>query len=325
MQCLFVLLLFLGLISLSHQTVQLDTAEWSGVTGPPPATTKWTDVRELGVLGRGWDASTLSSPYTRFPTKAKSSLCSEQPCQGRCPTPACEQNRCAVWSLSQSSIGLHVRFSTTATSIHVRWQAKPEDGDWLWALNGHSGVDFYVQDSNITGSEWRWATSSGNNPGAINGAMHNYQTNNGSVTFTATLGVMEATSIPRNFTLYLPSRGSTLAVEVGVAPDESPPVGLKPPETATKPVVVYGTSILHAAGSGRAGMVYSSQMERYIQKPVINLGFSGHGLMQREVGHLLAELSPSVYVLDCEYNMDSYDEATVACLTYDFIKILRKV
>jgi hypothetical protein len=81
------------------------------------------------------------------------------------------------------------------------------------------------------------------------------------------------------------------------------PVALQQPQM--QPIVVYGapnlrgscpdlkhhaltehgigTSILHGAGAGRAGMVYSSQMERYIRRPIINLGFSGHGLMQPEV------------------------------------------
>ena len=49
--------------------------------------------------------------------------------------------------------------------------------------------------------------------------------------------------------------------------------------------------------------------QRYLQKPVINLGFSGHGLMQKEVGTLLAEIDASIFVLDCEYNMDQYTGA----------------
>ena len=39
-----------------------------------------------------------------------------------------------------------------------------ENGDWLWAIGGHSGVDVYAQDSSTAGA-WRWAASSGNNNG----------------------------------------------------------------------------------------------------------------------------------------------------------------
>ena len=294
----------------------------SGVHGPPPSTTVWTNAVGLSVLGRGWPATACESPYVRFPSHAKSSLCSSAPCAAKCQVPKCEIDRCAVWDLSQTATGLHVKFKTTAQSVHVRFTMVPEDGDWLWALNGHSGVDFYVQDVNSSG-HWRWATSSGNNPGATGGAMHQYKTNaNGTTTFTATLGVMNPTDTPRMIMLYLPSRGTTHSVQVGVAPGEMAPTPLSPP-SKRKPVVIYGTSILHSAGSGRAGMTYSSQMERYIDQPVLNLGMSGHGLMQQEVGALLSELDPSIYVLDCEYNMDQYNETTVACLTYQFIKQLR--
>ena len=61
----------------------------------------------------------------------------------------------------------HVKFATTATSVHVQFTMKAvENGDWLWAINGHSGVDFYVQDSSThsnstQGVQWRWATASG--------------------------------------------------------------------------------------------------------------------------------------------------------------------
>ena len=59
-------------------------------------------------------------------------------------------------------------------------------------------------------------------------------------------------------------------------------------------------------GVVQAGMVYTSQVERLLNYPVLNLGFSGHGLMQQEVGAVLARLDPALYVLDCEWNMDQY-------------------
>ena len=59
--------------------------------------------------------------------------------------------------------------------------------------------------------------------------MHQYKRNtNGTTTFTATLGVMNATDTPRMITLYFPSRGTTHSVEVGVAPGEMAPTPLSP-------------------------------------------------------------------------------------------------
>jgi hypothetical protein len=208
--------------------------------------------------------------------------------------------RCAVWGLSQTATGLHVTFATTATQVHVKWVMEVENGDWLWAVNGHSGIDMYVQDNNVTDGGWRWGVSSGNNPGVQGGSIAAaiLAQNSKFTTLTATLGVM-APGVERNITVYLPSRGTVQSVAIGVAPGETI-VAFPSDTTHTKPVTIYGTSILHGAAAGRAGMVYSSQIERYLGLPVVNLGFSGHGLMQTEVGTLLAEVEASVYVLDCE-------------------------
>jgi hypothetical protein len=245
--------------------------------GPPPNSTVWTDALTFGLRGAGWPTSQMTSPYTRLPSHAQKTLCSStEPCAAPCSEKQCETRRCAVWGLSQTATGLHFKFATTATTVHVRFTMKPENGDWLWAFNGHSGIDMYVQDSE-TGGAWRWATSSGNNAGNEGGSMAQSALNQhggATVQFTATLGVMAATTVPRNVTLYLPSRGALSKVEVGVAPGERV-AALSPPHPAPeqqKNVVVYGTSILHGAAAGRAGMVYSSQMERYIKRPVVNLG-----------------------------------------------------
>jgi hypothetical protein len=50
-------------------------------------------------------------------------------------------------------------------------------------------------------------------------------------------------------------------------------------------------------------MVYSAILGRRYNWPTINLGFSGNGRLEPEMADLLAELDPSVYVLDCLPNM----------------------
>ena len=45
--------------------ISLDSAPLSGVVGLPPADTVWTDVLDLGIHGRGWNASDLVSPFNR--------------------------------------------------------------------------------------------------------------------------------------------------------------------------------------------------------------------------------------------------------------------
>jgi hypothetical protein len=50
-------------------------------------------------------------------------------------------------------------------------------------------------------------------------------------------------------------------------------------------------------------MVHSAILQRRFNWPVIYLGFSGNGKMEPEMAALLAELDPSVYVIDCLPNM----------------------
>ena len=54
-------------------------------------------------------------------------------------------------------------------------------------------------------------------------------------------------------------------------------------------------------------MVHTAILGRRLNRPVINLGFSGNGIMEPEVAALLAELDPAVYVIDCLPNMSAKD------------------
>ena len=50
-------------------------------------------------------------------------------------------------------------------------------------------------------------------------------------------------------------------------------------------------------------MAFTAIVGRQLNVEVINLGFSGSGRMEPEMAELLAELNPSVYVLDGLWNM----------------------
>ncbi len=65
----------------------------------------------------------------------------------------------------------------------------------------------------------------------------------------------------------------------------------------------YGTSITQGGCASRPGMVHTAILGRRLNRPVINLGFSGNGKMEPEMAALFAQLDPAVYVLDCLPNM----------------------
>ncbi len=206
-----------------------------------------------------------STAYTRLPRKAKARV------------------RPPVWDLSRHAAGLCVRFATDATRICADWALSGESlaMDHMPA-SGVSGMDLYVQ----TGRKgWRWLGI-----GRVQ-ALRNRKS--------------LAHSLPpgrREYLLYLPLYNGLKRARLGL------PVGatLEPlsPPTA-KPVVFYGTSIVQGGCASRPGMAYPSILGRRLGLWTINLGFSGNGCMEPEVGKLLAEIDAACYVLDPLPNNDT--------------------
>ncbi len=225
----------------------------------------WHDVKDWGIEGKGWN-ETLRY-FDRFPSKAEKAI----------PQ--------AVWNLSRHSAGMLVRFETDAPAIHARWSllnanlALPH-----MPATGVSGLDLYARDEK---GQDRWLAVG-----------------------KPTLQKMEQKladkidPLPGNkrrlYTVYLPLYNGTESLEIGVDTKASfEPVAPR----KEKPIVFYGTSILHGPCASRPGMPFPAILGRRFNKPTINLGFSGNGRMEAEVGALLAELDPCLYAIDCLPNM----------------------
>lgn len=242
----------------------------------------WMDIRKLGLEGQGWRET--KAPFDRLPARAEGKV------------------RDAVWSLSRHSAGLHVRFITDATNIHARWAVtSPNLAMPHMAATGVSGLDLYVK----TGKgDWRWLAV----------GKPDKQTNNVALISNLPPGT-------REYLLYLPLYNGTHFVEIGVATDATLKKAGLWGATPVKPMLFYGTSILHGACASRPGMVHSAILGRRFNMPHINLGFSGNGKMEPELAGLLAELDPSVYVLDCLPNMTASE---VTERVEPFVHTLRK-
>jgi hypothetical protein len=229
---------------------------------------RWYDVRQLGVEGQGW--SDTMSPYDRLPGRAKGVV------------------RDAVWNLSRDSAGECVRFKTAATKIHARWTlTKSNLAMPHMPATGVSGVDLYGKDDKET---WRWIACG--KPAA------------------KTTEIVLATGLAdgeREYLLYLPLYNGVESLEVGVAADQSIADAPDYPADKAQPIVFYGTSITHGASASRPGMVHTSLLHRWLGRPVINLGFSGNGRMEPEVGQFLVELKPSAFVIDCCPNLSGQE------------------
>ena len=68
-------------------------------------------------------------------------------------------------------------------------------------------------------------------------------------------------------------------------------------------------------------MVHTAILGRRLNWPVVNLGFSGNGRMEKEVGQFLVEIDAAVYVIDCLPNLTSKQ---VAARAEPLVRLIRK-
>jgi lysophospholipase L1-like esterase len=188
-----------------------------------------------------------------------------------------------VWELSRHSAGIAVRFATDAVEIHARYRLTSEKLAMPhMPATGVSGVDLYGKGAD---GRWRWAEVSRPTAREVTSKL-----------------VGGLPSGRREWLLYLPLYNGVEQLELGVA-EGSRCEPLPPP--AGKPIVVYGTSIAHGACASRPGMAWPALLGRALDREVVNLGFSGNGRMEAEVGRFLCELDPAVFVIDCLPNMSA--------------------
>jgi hypothetical protein len=246
----------------------------------------WYGAHDIGVEGQGW--ADVESPFDRLPARAKESV------------------RSAVWGLSKQSAGLAVKFVTDATEIHARWTLTSSRLEMNhMPATGVSGLDLYASTRTVEegGGKLRWLAV-GRPTGKENSAR-------------LVSGVSKG---KREYLLYLPLYNGVESVEIGVPKNAKiwKPTARK---SGLKPVVFYGTSITQGGCASRPGMVHTGILGRWLDAPVINLGFSGNGRMEAEVATLMAELDASVFVIDCLPNISAGD---VASRTEPLVQILRK-
>ena len=198
----------------------------------------------------------------------------------RLPAKAKGVVRKAVWGLSQHSAGMLTRFETDATKIQARYTLTGGLALPHMPATGVSGIDLYAE----------------NNKGQLSWVSVIKPTSK-EVNATIVDGLDSGSRI---YTAYLPLYNGINSLEFGVPEGSSfkPIAPRKDP-----PIIFYGTSITHGACASRPGMPHPAILGRHLDIPTINLGFSGNGKMEADVGALIAEIDAAVYVIDCLPNM----------------------
>ena len=220
------------------------------------------------IEGQAWP-NEVKEKYDRFPARAEKTL---------------NPN---VWNISHSSAGLYIKLKTNASDIVVRYVVQNKGS---FAMNhmpatGVSGIDLYAIDHN---GKWVWAQG-----GFSFGDTIEYRFSNLEVDHVFTGRDCE-------YRLFLPLYNVVQWLQVGV------PVAknfVPMPLSTEKPIVVYGTSIAQGACATRPGLAWTAILERKLDRPLINLGFSGSGRLEKSVIDLMTEIDAKLYILDCLPNL----------------------
>lgn len=228
---------------------------------------KWIDGRLLPIEGRAFGDT--EHYYDRLPANVTTNV------------------NGGVRSMKHHTSGMMFRFTTDSSRLLFKWV--PYTGGLAMdhmPSTGASGIDVYRFDAEK--GKWLYVKT-----GRIK---------------SATGGALDLSWTPGTPCLVnLPLYNGLKSFSLGVAPDASV-TALGPRKSGVdKPVVFYGTSITHGGCCSRPGLSFVNIIGRDLDVPVVNLGFSGSGVMEFEMSEHLARIDASCYVLDCLWNMGALE------------------
>ena len=187
----------------------------------------------------------------------------------------------AVWSLSKNSAGESVKFLSNSRTVKVKYTLEGVGGFVNMAMLDHGGIDLYARDAN---GRQHWI---GNHMGWSFGD-----------TITITYSDIETKDFASRgleYEVFLPPYSTVTSMQIGV--DEGSSFEFLH-ESAERPIVVYGSSIVQGASPSRPGLRWTTQVKRDMDYPVVNLGFSGSAFMEPALFEAMGEIDARAYVLD---------------------------
>jgi len=231
--------------------------------------------------GQAWQ-NELKGSYNRLPNRLESKVSKN------------------VWSLSKQSAGEKIVFRTNSPSITIRYITTSKNFAMRhMPATGVSGVDLYAVDE-----DGKWIFCSPNfNYSYGDTCQYKFK----DITYPKSCEYKGY-----EYHMYLPLYNGIKWLEIGI---EEGYYFLYELPSLEKPIVIYGTSIAQGACASRPGMAWTNIVERDLQHPIINLGFSGSALMENGIQDVLNELEPSLYILDNMENMkvENVYESSLHC------------
>ncbi len=251
---------------------------------------KWIDPFEVGypvVQNQGF-TDEIGKTYYRLPDRAQANV------------------RGPVWNLSRHSAGLALYFYSNAPEIKLRYTVTGPIDMHHMPATGVSGYDLYGIDQHGKSRRFFGYLNHRNDTVLtrfVNDRMHEYHDKG------------------YEFRLYLPLYNEVHNLEIGV-PDSCYIEFI--PKSTERPIVVYGTSIEHGACASRPGMAWTTQLQRSVDLPVINLGFSGNGRLEQGILDLMCELDARLFILGCFANLTEETPEALDSIVTNAVTTLRR-
>ena len=222
------------------------------------------DAKVSFIHNQGWNED--GGNYSRLPQRAKSCVRKE------------------VWNLACESAGLSIRFKTNAKNIEVRYLVTGGYSMPHMPSTGVSGVDLY----RLT------------EKGEEEFCFGNYSFAD-TIRYSYHIDKTETVKNNSEYILYLPLYNGVKWLEIGVENQYS--FSFIPYFPDKKPMILYGTSIAQGACASRPGMAWGNILSRSMNIPLVNLGFSGNGKLEKNVLDFINEQDACVFILDCMANL----------------------
>ena len=199
----------------------------------------------------------------------------------RLPPDVAEATSEGVDKLSRESAGGRVRFSTDSPYIAVRARFRVVGRSPHLTLISSSGFDLY-----------------------IDGEYGSRFVKEFRMPYTMTDSYEQIVELEgeryRSYTVDFPVHAVVESLEIGLKPGAA--LGAPRPYRDVKPLVFYGSSIVHGTAATRPGMTYPAMISRELNIDYRNIGFSGMALGERAIAEWMATLPMSVFVCDYDYN-----------------------
>ncbi len=224
---------------------------------------RWVDGLSIGLESKGF-------PKTKTP-------------YGRLPVETFDRMPAGLRGMQAHATGHYLFFDTDSTTLAVEWtlQDKTKTDPFI-PPQGMYGVDIYCREK---GKPWRFVR---------NGRLAKPEEPVNRTCVNLPVG-------RKSILVYLPTRGVVTKMRVGVK-DGSHILEAHHDSGIVKPIVHYGTSIVHGGCSSRPGLCFTSVAARLLDVPYVNLGFSGCAKLEPEVAETLVRAEASLYIVDPAWN-----------------------